>query len=71
MYGENPNFGRVAASVGATGIDVKEKDLKVRLGRLQKKEINIEVRLGRGNAECTVYTSDLTPEYIKINAEYS
>ncbi|MDD5668525.1 MAG: bifunctional glutamate N-acetyltransferase/amino-acid acetyltransferase ArgJ [Candidatus Omnitrophica bacterium] len=71
MYGENPNFGRIVASVGASGIDIREQDLKIKLGSLKKKKIDVEVRLSRGDAECVVYTSDLTPRYIKINAEYS
>ena len=71
IYGENPNFGRVVAAVGASGIKVKEKDLKVDLGDLKNKNILVKVSLGRGKAGCTVYTSDLTPEYIKINADYS
>lgn len=71
MYGENPNFGRIVAAVGASGIDVKEKDLKVRVSPLNKKSINVKVSINRGNASATVYTSDLTPEYIKINASYN
>jgi len=71
IYGENPNFGRVASSVGSSGIDVKEEKLKIALSPLDKKEVKVEVRLSRGKAGCTVYTSDLTPEYIKINAAYS
>ncbi len=71
MYGENPNFGRIAAGVGATGIGVKEEGLKIKVSPLNKKEINVEVWVNRGKADATVYTCDLTPEYIKINAEYN
>lgn len=71
MFGEDPNFGRVVASVGASGIDINEHSLKVKLGPLHKKEIYIEVSLSQGDSECTVYTSDLTPQYIKINADYN
>lgn len=71
VYGQNPNFGRIVASIGASGIDIREENLKIKLGDLRKKEIKIEVGLGQGQAECTVYTSDLTPEYIKINAAYN
>jgi len=71
IYGENPNFGRIIASVGASGIDVKEKDLKIKVSPLSKKEINVYVSINRGNTCATVYTSDLTPEYIRINAEYN
>lgn len=71
MYGENPNFGRIIAAVGASGVDIDEKELKLKVSPLSKKEIRVEVGLSQGSCECTVYTSDLTPEYIKINAEYN
>lgn len=71
MYGENPNFGRIVAALGASGVEVKEKDLRIVLGPLNKKEIDVGVSLKRGIFSATVYTSDLTPEYIKINAAYS
>jgi glutamate N-acetyltransferase / amino-acid N-acetyltransferase len=71
IYGENPNFGRIVAAVGASGIKVKEEKLKVHLGDLKKKNIKVTVSLGLGKAGCRVFTSDLTPEYIKINAAYN
>jgi len=71
MHGEDPNFGRVACALGASGIDIKEEGLEIRLGPLNKKDINIEVELGMGDACATVYTCDLTPEYVKINAQYN
>lgn len=71
VYGQNPNFGRIIAAVGASGIDVREKDLKIKVSPLYKKEIDVEVSLNRGNLNAVVYTSDLTPEYVKINAEYN
>ncbi|MFA5411432.1 MAG: bifunctional glutamate N-acetyltransferase/amino-acid acetyltransferase ArgJ [Candidatus Omnitrophota bacterium] len=71
IYGENPNFGRILAAAGSSGIGLKEEELKIRVSPLHKKEISVDVCLKRGNAAATVYTSDLTPEYIKINAEYN
>ena len=71
MYGENPNFGRIASAVGASGIAVKEKDLKMKVGPLNKKYIDVSVSINQGRGSATVYTSDLTCEYIKINAEYN
>jgi len=71
VYGENPNFGRIAASVGASGVKVKEKDLKFKVSPLKKKDIFVGVSLGQGSSSATVFTSDLSPEYIKINAEYN
>lgn len=71
IYGENSNFGRIVAAVGASGIDIEEKYLKVKVSPLNRKEINVEVSLKRGKSCATVYTSDLTPKYIKINAQYN
>jgi len=71
MYGQNSNFGRIIAAVGSSGIDVKEKDIKINVSPLTKKDINVKVLLNRGNSHAVVYTSDLTPQYIKINAEYN
>ena len=71
VFGENPNFGRVAAAVGASGFKIKEDQLKIKLGSLKQKQVKLTVSLSRGKASATVYTSDLTPEYIKINAQYN
>jgi len=71
VYGENPNFGRIVAAAGSSGVNIKEKDLKIKVSPLKKKEIEVSVSIGRGNTEAVIYTSDLTPKYIKINAEYN
>jgi len=71
VYGENPNFGRIAAAVGASGIDIKEEDIKIKVSSLKKKQVFVNVGINRGKSSATVYTSDLTPEYIKINAGYN
>ena len=71
MYGENANFGRIIAAIGASGIAVEEKGIKIKVSPLNKKEINVDVSIKQGKACAVVYTSDLTCEYIKINAEYN
>lgn len=71
VFGENPNFGRVAAAVGASGIKIREEQLKIKLGSLKGKQVKLVVNLSRGKAKAAVFTSDLTPEYIKINAGYN
>ena len=71
VFGENPNFGRIVAAVGASGFKIKEKQLKIKLGSLKGKQIKLTVSLSKGKAKCTVYTCDLAPEYIKINAAYN
>ncbi|MCU0812417.1 MAG: bifunctional ornithine acetyltransferase/N-acetylglutamate synthase, partial [Thiobacillaceae bacterium] len=37
---------------------------------MKQAEITIRVDLGRGNASSTVYTCDLSYDYVKINADY-
>ncbi len=70
IYGANPNWGRIIAAIGHAGIAVKE-GIPITMSDLTKKDITIDVDLKRGKFSQTIYTSDLTPEYVKINAEYS
>ena len=37
---------------------------------MQQSEITVRVVLGRGNAADTVWTCDLSYDYVKINADY-
>jgi len=71
IFGEDPNFGRIAAAVGAAGIAVDEARLKIRVSSLKKRDIFVDVSLGQGEARAVVYTSDLSYRYVKINAEYN
>ena len=50
-----------------TGIDLKPVEIFMR----KNKEIPIVVDLGEGNASWRYYTSDLTYDYVKLNAEYT
>ncbi|MBP7088850.1 MAG: bifunctional ornithine acetyltransferase/N-acetylglutamate synthase [Candidatus Omnitrophica bacterium] len=70
LYGENSNWGRIISALGQEGIKVK-KNIKVITTPLAKKNITITIDLKSGRADWVVYTSDLTPEYVRINAEYS
>jgi len=71
IYGEDKNMGRIVAAIGQSKIDVREEDIKINLSSLKKRQIDLEISVGKGNKGATVYTSDLTPEYVKINARYS
>jgi len=72
MYASSDNIlGRIVASVGSVGVGIKEDKLKIKYSPLTKKEVDIVVSLNRGNSSAVVYTSDLTHEYVKINAEYN
>jgi glutamate N-acetyltransferase/amino-acid N-acetyltransferase len=47
-------------------------DDRRRLAKLmQTREIDVGVRLRRGDAEATVYFSDLTYDYVTVNSEYN
>ena len=37
---------------------------------MQQAEIGVRVSLGRGTAQATVYTCDLSYDYVRINADY-
>jgi glutamate N-acetyltransferase / amino-acid N-acetyltransferase len=76
LYGRDPNWGRIAQAagmalageeldeLGPATIDASE------LGS-NAPEAELAVRLGRGEASAHVYFSDLTKEYVELNAEYS
>ena len=48
--------------------DFDERELRK---KMSQKNITLEVDLGMGKAEKTIYTTDMSYEYIKINAEYT
>lgn len=70
LYGEDSNWGRIISALGQEGIRVK-KNISVKTTPLKRKNITITIDLKSGRADWVVYTSDLTPEYVRINAEYS
>ncbi len=70
LYGANANWGRVISSLGQAGIKVGE-NISIKSTSLKKKEVKIIVDLKRGKVGGRVYTCDLTPGYVKINAKYS
>jgi len=37
---------------------------------MQQPEILVRVDLGRGSANCTVWTCDFSYDYVRINADY-
>lgn len=91
MFGNDPNWGRIACAAGYSGAELHEDTLSIyfdsvplfRNGNpveyeketlikiLQKREYTITVDLGIGNSEFEYLTSDLSYDYVKINAEYS
>jgi glutamate N-acetyltransferase/amino-acid N-acetyltransferase len=92
VYGNDPNWGRVAMAIGKT-FDRSVDPLKIRIAfgdtvvydrgaeisvrddlaaYLKKaKECVINVWMGLGKSSATAWGSDLTEEYVKINADYT
>ena len=48
-----------------------EYDEKAAHAYLEQREFSIRISLGLGGGKCRFWTSDLTAEYVRINAEYS
>jgi len=76
LYGRDSNWGRIsqAAGMALAGEDVGELGPdRIQAAELasDSAEVEISIALGRGDAEAHVYFSDLTPDYIRINAEYT
>ncbi len=91
MFGQDPNWGRVIASLGACDyqiiperVSIDYADVKVVSGgepikfsldrieeNVKKSSYSITIDLGMGNESATVWTTDLSYEYVKINAEYT
>ncbi|MBF0569606.1 MAG: bifunctional ornithine acetyltransferase/N-acetylglutamate synthase, partial [Candidatus Omnitrophica bacterium] len=69
-YVDNPNWGRVAAAIGACGTRATETTLKIDFA-VKKNNILINADLGLGKASATVYSCDLTHGYIDINGRYN
>jgi glutamate N-acetyltransferase/amino-acid N-acetyltransferase len=76
LLGRDPNWGRIAQAAGAAlaGSDIGELGSDViSAGELagDEREAELSLALDRGDASAHVYFSDLTHEYIVINAEYT
>ncbi len=91
VHGGDPNWGRLIAAAGRSGVTFSLANAKVRIGSLvlfsngrphdelapqaadylQGKTLDIEVNVGAGGSgRATMYTCDLSAEYVRINAEY-
>ncbi|MFH1613030.1 MAG: bifunctional glutamate N-acetyltransferase/amino-acid acetyltransferase ArgJ [bacterium] len=87
LFGENPNWGRLMMAIGKSGAKIKSEFIDIYLEKeqivknslfcnvlknlLEKSEIEITVDLKIGLAKATVYTTDFSYDYVKINAEYN
>jgi glutamate N-acetyltransferase / amino-acid N-acetyltransferase len=76
LFGRDSNWGRVAQAAGMALAGEELEELgpdRIQAAELasDRPEAELSVRLGRGDASAHVYFSDLTHDYIRINAEYT
>jgi len=90
LFAQDPNWGRIASAVGASGAMLSPDKIAIRFGdatvaaggtaattdesaakaHLAGHDVAVGVDLGVGGASATVWTCDLSYDYVKINAEY-
>ncbi len=89
--GADPNWGRILAAVGRSGIALDPAKVTIEIGdqtvcrggtscafdekrahrALSQPHCDIRIVLGRGSSSIKFMTTDLTAEYVSINADYS
>jgi glutamate N-acetyltransferase/amino-acid N-acetyltransferase len=76
LFGRDPNWGRVAQAAGMAlaGEEVEELGLDhIDASEFESEdpEVEVSLRLGRGDHAAHVWFSDLGYDYVRINAEYT
>jgi glutamate N-acetyltransferase / amino-acid N-acetyltransferase len=76
LFGRDPNWGRIAQAAGMALAGEELPELgpaEIDAAELAsgEREAELRVRLGRGEESAHVFFSDLTHEYVTINAEYT
>lgn len=87
IFGEDPNWGRVVAQVGTTSADFDPTTIDVTINGTEVcrssgpyadpaevvfgREVDVVIDLHTGDATATVWTSDLTHDYVEENNAYS
>jgi glutamate N-acetyltransferase/amino-acid N-acetyltransferase len=76
LYGRDSNWGRIAQAAGMALVGEELAELgpdRIQAAELasEQPEAELSIALGRGDADAHVYFSDLTHDYVRINAEYT
>jgi glutamate N-acetyltransferase / amino-acid N-acetyltransferase len=76
LFGRDSNWGRIAQAAGMALAGEELDELgpdRIQAAELAAElpEAELSINLGRGKARAHVYFSDLTHDYIRINAEYT
>jgi glutamate N-acetyltransferase/amino-acid N-acetyltransferase len=70
-HGRSANWGRIAQAVGALGLDITEDSLKVDVDNPADDALDVTLTVQLGKAEATIYTCDLSKDYVDINVAYN
>jgi glutamate N-acetyltransferase / amino-acid N-acetyltransferase len=76
LFGRDSNWGRIAQAAGMALAGEQLDELgpdRIQAAELAAElpEAELSINLSRGGASTHVYFSDLTPDYVRINAEYT
>ncbi|GAA2102898.1 bifunctional glutamate N-acetyltransferase/amino-acid acetyltransferase ArgJ [Brevibacterium salitolerans] len=87
IFGEDPNWGRVVAQVGVTDAEFEPTAIDVAINGVQvctgstpdadpeqvvfSRRVDVVIDLHAGEESATVWTSDLTHDYVEENSAYS
>jgi glutamate N-acetyltransferase / amino-acid N-acetyltransferase len=76
LFGRDSNWGRIAQAAGMALAGEELDELgpdRIQAAELAAElpEAELSINLSRGGASTHVYFSDLTPDYVRINAEYT
>jgi glutamate N-acetyltransferase / amino-acid N-acetyltransferase len=91
FFGNDPNWGRIAAAAGYSGAEIDERKLGVSfdgmpllvngtpvdfdrdslVAIISRQAFEVTVDVGLGSSSWSMLTTDITFDYVKINAEYS
>lgn len=90
--GNDPNWGRLMAAIGYSGVAIEPEKISIWFGELEicrnggrsplydetaahqylsQREFTVRIALNIGQGHCRFWTTDLTHDYVSINADYS
>jgi len=90
FFGNDPNWGRVLAAIGAPGINLTLSDVEISFNGIKVfsggkgldvdraelaeliagQDVDLVIKAGDGPGKAEIFTTDLSYDYVRINAEY-
>ena len=87
IFGEDPNWGRIVAQVGTTSAEFDPANIDVTVNGVPvcvasgphadpqsvvfTRDVTVDINLNSGDHQATVWTNDLTHQYVEENSAYS